>query len=270
MQAGDVAPAADMMLRGDWGDRTAFLAWAVDATSCHLIVAEEGGRVLGTGAATAYGAVGWVGAIFVDMESRGHGIGRTLTRAVVEDLEGRGCRTLLLIASEHGRPLYEREDFTVQTAHRRFAASGLADTGPDDRLRPFDREMLPAIRALDQEANGEDRTSVLDALAAPESTLVTIGDDGAVSGFLLRGPWGGGALIAPDPDDAVRLLAWRRRRAGPDGRVATGLPGSNDTGRERLIAEGWVEEPGGTRMIRGEPLEWRPQAVWGQLTGSLG
>lgn len=270
MRAEDVAPATEIMRRGEWADRSVFLGWAIDAPWCHPLVADDGDRILGTGIATAYGPVGWVGTIFVDPEMRGQGLGRTITRAVVEDLEERGCRTLLLIASEHGRPLYEREGFSVQTAHRRFAAPGIADLQQDELVRPFGAEMLPAILALDREATGVDRGPVIEALATPESTLVAVAANGSVGGFLLRGSWGGGGLIAPNPDDAVRLLDWRRRHAGADGRVATGLPASNETGRARLLAEGWIEEPGGTRMIRGEPLEWHPEAVWGQVNGALG
>ena len=270
MRPADVVPAAEMMRRGDWGDRSAFLDWAVGHPSCHPLVAEEDRRVVGTGTATAYGAVGWVGTIFVETESRGRGFGRALTRAVVADLEASGCRTLLLIATDRGRPLYEGEGFSVQTEHLRLAAAGAEIGGVDPAVQPFRPEMLPAIVALDRDVNGGDRGNVLRALATPEGTQVAIGRDGSLRGFLLRGPWGGGALIAPDPDDAVRLLDWRRRRAGPDGRVATGLPGLNVAGRDRLLAEGWIEEPGATRMIRGEPLDWRPEAVWGQLSGSLG
>jgi len=40
--------------------------------------------------------------------------------------------------------------------------------------------------------------------------------------------------------------------------------------RERLRAAGWLEEPGGVRMIRGEPLDWHPEAIWGQFNGALG
>lgn len=258
------------MRRGEWSDRTVFLEWAVGEASCDPIVADEDGRILGTGVATAYGPVGWVGTIFVDPERRGQGLGRAITRAVVEGLEARGCRTLLLIASDYGRPLYEREGFSVQTVHRRFAAPGSAKGADIDGVRPFSPDMLAAILALDAEANGLDRGPVLRTLTTSESTTVAVGTDGSVRGFLLRGPWGGGALVAPDPDDAIRLLDWRRKRAGPDGRVATGLPALNVAGRERLLAKGWVEEPGGTRMIRGEPLTWRPEAIWGQLNGALG
>jgi hypothetical protein len=68
----------------------------------------------------------------------------------------------------------------------------------------------------------------------------------------------------------MRLLAYRRWRAGPDGRVAIGLLGANEAGRARLLGAGWAEEPGGSRMIRGIPLHWHPDWVWGQLSGALG
>jgi hypothetical protein len=44
----------------------------------------------------------------------------------------------------------------------------------------------------------------------------------------------------------------------------------NAAGRERLRAAGWLEELGGVRMLRGEPLHWQPNAIWGQFNGALG
>jgi hypothetical protein len=48
------------------------------------------------------------------------------------------------------------------------------------------------------------------------------------------------------------------------------LLGSNAAGRALLRGEGWLEEPGGVRMIRGDPLDWNPEAIWGQFNGALG
>jgi hypothetical protein len=41
MLAADIAPAAEMMRRGEWGDRTPFLAWAIDAPACHPMIRGE-------------------------------------------------------------------------------------------------------------------------------------------------------------------------------------------------------------------------------------
>jgi GNAT superfamily N-acetyltransferase len=270
MVATDVAAAAGEVLRGGWGDREPFFAWAVDHPSCHPFVADEAGRIVGTGVATAYGHAGWVGTIFVAPDRRGDGLGRALTETVIDDLEGRGCRTLVLIATSLGRPVYERLGFERLAGHLRFEVTGSAETAEVPGVRPFAPDDLEAIVALDRDATGEDRSAVLGSLAAPGTARVAVRDDGTIGGFVVRGPWGGGALIAPDPDDALRLLEWRRRRTGPDGTLAAGLLDLNEAGRDRLLAAGWTESEGPLRMARGEPLAWRPESIWGQLNGALG
>jgi hypothetical protein len=41
-------------------------------------------------------------------------------------------------------------------------------------------------------------------------------------------------------------------------------------GRARLAEAGWTERQGGPRLIRGEPLDWRPDWIYGQFTGAIG
>lgn len=270
MMAADVEPAAEMIRTGEWGDRSVFLAWAVEFPPSHLFVAEDAGRIVGTGIATANGAVGWVGTIFVAPDRRREGLGDALTRTVIDDLEGRGCRTLVLTATDAGRPLYERLGFEAQMPQGFFTATGLAAKEADDGVVPFDPSMLPRIIALDRLATGEDRSAVLARLASPESSRVVLGDDGSLSGFLIRAPWGGVSLIAPEPDDAIRLLEWRRRQAGVDRPVFAGFPDTGDSRQARLLGAGWTLAGAGRRMIRGAPLEWRPDWIWGSFSGALG
>jgi GNAT superfamily N-acetyltransferase len=272
MTASDTDAAAALLRRGDWGERLAFFDWAVGRPALSPLVADLDGEIVGTGVGSAHGPVGWVGTIFVAPERRRTGLGRALTRAVTESLESRGCRTLLLIATPMGRPVYEREGFRVLDEQIRFSIEGLPldATDRDPRLRPFEPGDLPEIVALDRRATGEDRSAILADLASPQSTTVAADGDGAPLGFLIRPPWRGGALIAPDPDDAVRLLEARRRSTARNARVGAGLLARNAAGRGRLRAEGWLEERGGVRMIRGEALDWQPEAIYGQLNGALG
>lgn len=279
MTAADVEPAADLLRRGDFGDRLDFFRWAIERPWIDVLVAASGDRILGTGTGSHHGRSGWVGVIFVTPESRGAGLGRRITRAVLDRLEERGARTQMLIASPMGRPIYEREGFRVLDRQVRFSIDGLpadvADAGDHGGIRPFRDDDRPAIEALDRAATGEDRRVVLDALVNPASTLIATGDGGAddgstVRGFLARTPWRGGALIAPDPGDALRLLERRRRSTGISGRAGAGVLAGNERGRSALRAAGWEEELGGTRMIRGEPLDWQPDAIFGQFNGALG
>ena len=242
MTPADVEPAADLLRRGDFGERLDFFGWAIERPWMDVLVAADEDRILGTGTASTHGHSGWVGVIFVSPDARGAGLGRRITRAVLDRLEERGARTQILIASPMGGPIYEREGFRVLDRQVRFAIDGLPPdgedgAGSDPSIRPFREDDRQAVEALDRTATGEDRRPVLDALVNPVSTLiVTGGDDSTVRGFLARAPWRGGALIAPDPDDALRLLERRRRSTGASGKAGAGVLAGNERGRAALRA----------------------------------
>jgi len=270
MTATDVDPAAAALLRDDWGDRRANFAFAAGHPGCRAFVAEADGEIVGTGITTLNGPVGWIGTIWVDPTWRRRGLGLELTQATIDAAEATGCRTLVLVATEAGRPMYERLGFEVQTAYRILEAPGLTPAPLDPRIRAFRADDLAAIAALDADATGEDRAHLLAAFAGPDTTLCLEREDGTLGGFVIRAPWGGGATIAPSPDDAVAILRARRLAVGPDKRVRAGLLAANEAGLDRLARNGWVEAWHAPRLIRGEPLDWHPDAIWGQFNHAMG
>ena len=269
MLAADVPAAAQVIVDGGWGDRTVFFDWAVGHPSCHPIVADDDGRGVGTGVATVNGRVGWVGAIFVATDRRRQGLGTALSAAVIADLERSGCATQVLIATDEGRPIYERLGFRIQA--RYVLATAPEDPVPreDGSVRPYDETDFKALAALDRAATGEDRAAILRGFVDPATSRVATRDDGSLGGFVVRAPWGGRVTVAPEPEHAVALLDWRRRTS-PDRRIVIGVLEDNDTGLARLADAGWTTSPGGPRLLRGEPLIWRPDWIYGQFTGALG
>jgi GNAT superfamily N-acetyltransferase len=269
MVARDVAAASQVIVDGGWSDRSGFFTWAVGHPSCHPLVADEGGRIVGTGLATVNGRVGWVGAIFVAQDRRRSGLGSALSTAVIETLERSGCATQVLIATDEGRPIYERLGFRIQT---RYVLQQAPDGDPPPAggpVRPYDAEDFEAIARLDRAATGEDRAAILRSFADPATSRVATRVDGSVGGFVVRAQWGGRALIAAEPEFAIALLD-DRRRSTPDHRITIAVLESNLEGRARLADAGWTERQGGPRLIRGEPMTWRPDWIYGQFTGALG
>jgi hypothetical protein len=191
-----------------------------------------------------------------------------LTDAVIEALEGAACRTLVLVATNEGRSIYERRGFTLDTTYRTLEASGTARV--DGSLRPFVPEDLGSMIALDRLATGEDRDHLLRTFATPTSARILDGDDGNLRGFVVRAPWGGGATVAASPTDAVRILEGRRASSHPDRRVRAGLLAENEEGIDRLRRLGWVEAWHAPRFVRGAVLEWRPTWLWGQFNLAIG
>ena len=80
MTAADVPPGLEVLRSGDFGERQAFFEWAMTQASMTPFVAEDDGRIVGTGVASVHGPVGWVGVIFVTPDQRGGGLGRRITR----------------------------------------------------------------------------------------------------------------------------------------------------------------------------------------------
>ena len=271
MRSADVADATDAILRDDWGDRATWFHFATSQPECRPVVAELDGRIVGTGVGTINGAVGWVGTIWVDPACRGAGLGRELTTAIVDGLEDAGCRTLVLVATDEGRLLYERLGFALQTRYQILEAAGLAADAAtlDPGIRPFQAADLDGMRSLDREATGEDRGHAIRRFVGPETTKV-LEVDGTIRGFVIRAPWGGGATIAADPADALRILDARRRASGPAGRVRVGLVEENATGLARLSAAGLRPIWSAPRLIRGESMTWRPEWIWGQFNHAMG
>ena len=168
-------------------------------------------------------------------------------------------------------PIYARDGVLPLGQQIRFTIDGMPpDGGSDAGIRPFEAGNLEDLLALDRYATGEDREAVLRSSGSPATTFVALDPANIVRAYLARAPWRGGALIALEPDDALALLEIRRHSTGISGMAGAGVLASNSVGRERLRAAGWLEERGGVRMIRGEPLDWHPDAIWGQLNGALG
>jgi predicted N-acetyltransferase YhbS len=272
MTPADVEPASRAMLLNEFGDRHAHLEFAASHPGCRSFVANSDGAIVGTAIATINGPVGWIGTVWVDSAYRRRGLGMGLTQAAIDAAEAAGCLTLVLVATQAGRPLYERIGFTVQSWYRIVEAPGLGpDAGPSDpRIRPFRSADLTAMSALDRSATGEDRAHVLEALSTPDSARCLVEPSGAVRAFIVRAPWGGGATIAPEIDDAMAILHARRLDHGLGGRVRAGLLTDNEAGLDRLTADGWTEAWHAPRLIRGEPLEWDPTAIWGQFNHAMG
>jgi GNAT superfamily N-acetyltransferase len=268
----DVVPAAEVLRRGEWGDRESFFRFAVAQPTVRPFVAERAGDILGTGVASAHGIVGWIGTIFVAEAERGRGLGRALTEAVIGGLDALGCRTLVLVATDAGRAVYEKLGFEIRTHYQTFEIEGRAggSAGVDPGVTPFSAADLAEAIALDELATGEQRGSALAAFADLEGGLALPQPDGALEGFVLRAPWGGGATIATSPVAALRLLEARRLRSGPNRLVRAGLPLENQAGRAALETAGWRPTWQARRMERGPRLDWQPDWLWGQFNMAMG
>lgn len=270
MTPADVEPVASALLLENWGDRRLNLDFVTRHEGARPFLAEADGEIVGTGVASLHGPVAWIGTVWVRTDWRRRGLGRELTRVTIDAAESTGARTLLLVATDAGRPLYEGLGFEVQTWYQILEAPGLVGEAADPSVRAYRAADLTAITDLDTAATGEDRAHVLAAFATPDTARILAHADGTIGGFVVRAPWGGAATIAPRIQDAETLLHARRVASGTARHVRAGLMLDNEAGLARLSAAGWTESWRAPRLIRGDPLAWQPGAIWGQFNFAMG
>lgn len=236
----------------------------------HMIVACRAGRVIGVAFSIAFGATGWLGNVAVDPGARGHRVGTTVSAAAVDALRGDGVSTIVLTATDLGRPIYDRLGFVPDGEPygiwQREPGSGPADQAPAGAV------VAGAVVAgrfedalgLDAAATGEDRGAFLARLA--DRVRVRAGT--APEGYALPLPWGGGPVIASRPEDA-RVLLLDLLQADPEPRLA--FPESNAAGAELAVSLGFRQVRNIPRMRLGPPVPgFHPERVFSTFSFAVG
>ena len=271
MTAADTDAAFAMLQSGGWNERRSYLEALLANPCCRQLVGFHEGRLAATGMATFAGPVGWVGTIFVDPAMRSRGFGREITDAVCALIDGAGCTTQALIASEYGKPLYDTMGFRVDAWYQIMEAlpSDAAPVPPPGTsLRPMRREDIDQVGRLDFRATGEDRRGILGRLYE-SGWLLEANDE--LHGFLIQVMPQSAALIAPDPQDAACLLDLLRHLGkGRTKTVRAAVVKGNDPAQRYLERLGWSATFTVPRMLRGEPIPWEPALIWSLLGFAFG
>jgi predicted N-acetyltransferase YhbS len=255
----EFAALGDLLSRAGFGPTVGgLIAFPRDSPDGDVLVAERNGRLIGGVCCASFGATGWIGALGVVPEGRRRGVGYALADAACGRLRERGAETVLLFATDMGRPLYDRMGFEPEggvTAWR--GTAGVASAGITLRsLREADRA---ALCDLDGRVTGERRDSVLAALR-PLQGLMAERDDQPV-GFAATSPWGAGvAICAPLAEAGVALLA---AAAGGPGTSTIVVPDANPAAAEALRRWRFTAASAGERMRLGPPVPWRPDMQFG-------
>lgn len=254
----EVPLVVEVLRRAGFGTQVArLLDYPRTAPDATMLVAVDGGDVLGVACCAAFATSGWIGALGVVPEARRHGVGAALTEAAIAWLRARGAVTVLLYATEAGRPVYERLGFVGSS--RVIAWRGVAGGGPRvtlRRLRPTDRD---AVGQLDRQVTGEQRTVVLDAVRPLAGVAAT--DDDRLVGWAIPSPWGAGTAIgAHTPDGGVALMA--AATAGPAAGTLI-VPEANTAAIDALRTWRFVRLNDALRMHLGPAVPWHPERQFG-------
>ncbi|UQZ85300.1 Acetyltransferase (GNAT) family protein [Paenibacillus konkukensis] len=269
MSPGDLEAVVRLQPEG-WGDLRPPLAFYLQFASCETIVAEHKGQVIGVANGTQFGPTAWIGPIIVDAAFRGQGAGKLLTKGIVSIMQGKGCRTLQLIATDLGRPVYEKLGFAADGEYcfMRKSDESIVKPFPEPvPMRLMTGRDLPQAGLLDRRATGEDRSALIGVLWPNGGWVVPHADGSGLRAFQLNLPWAAGTIIAEDAEAGCALL---HRWIDADGKRSLAVLGGNRAAVAYAEGEGFTVVKRAVRMRLGEPLPWRPEMVFSRLSGSVG
>lgn len=231
------------------------------------LAAVDGGRLVGLLSTTAYGPVAFLGAVIVDPDRRGHGVGGAMMRAALDLLDDRGVETVRLNAYLHVVPFYERLGFRREYENVRWSRGPMPQAGTG--ASPADPAELERIVSFDEPFFGARREALLAYLwrEFPRTSLAAV-RDGRIAGYLVGntsaasceiGPW----IVEPSADVAPHLLDGLVRASAAEAYAFT-APAPNRAARRFAETRGFEEVFRTLRMVRGAAGSGgRPEGVWG-------
>lgn len=217
-------------------------------------------KIVGIGSSIIHDGTGWLGHIIVDKDFRNQGIGTLITQSLMNHLDRASVKTMLLIATPLGEPVYRKLGFEKETVYI-FLKDGKTDSQPVNRTEPFQEKYKDAIMKLDERISGERRMKLLEPHLANASIIL---DEGKVSGFFMP-TLGEGYIIADRHETGKHLLQIKHRTIN-----YTSIPMDNQPAIQFLMDNGFVEFRKAARMWRGEKLSWQPDKLFGRIGGNLG
>jgi GNAT superfamily N-acetyltransferase len=252
-------PALPAFQPEGWSDIIPVFDFYLTAPFCRPVKAVADGSMVGIGSLILLpGGTAWLGHIVVRPEARRRGIGGGIVAGLLEKAAAAGCRTVSLIATEAGTPLYQKAGFTTQGEYvylERPTAAPLFRT-ESTAAQPSDHE---ALFALDRRISGEDRRALLTE-HLPQARIVQ--RMGKPVGMYLPG-LGEGPVLAEEPQAGLALLAER-------GGASIRLPAENRSALAWGAANGYQETCRTRRMVHGVPFAWQPAALYTRISGNLG
>jgi GNAT superfamily N-acetyltransferase len=245
-----------------WSDITRLFEFYARHDFCYPIMVLNGTDAIGVGNATRNGETGWLAHIIVAENYRRFGIGSLLTGHLIDLLHAEGCRTILLMATEAGRRMYEKFGFETVGEYLCFEETMVMQDVQNVHIRRFRSDDRGEIMAIDRLVSGEDRIRILEHFMTDAHVYVT---DAGVEGFFLP-TLDEGMIVAANDTAGLALLAYKHNRK----KRKTVIPVENDAAARHLSSMGYEAVSRIPRMSLGEEIRWKPELVFSRAGGFYG
>ena len=228
---------------------------------CFPLKVEIGDTIVGIGAAIIHRKTSWLGHIIVDASYRNQGIGTAITKKLMDLVLGKGYKTILLIATVLGAPVYKKLGFEKEGEYI-FLRDGRVPDYHSHVAIPFDQRYQRTIIEMDNLISGETRTNLFEPHYNKAMLIV---ENNELKAFYMP-TLGEGLIEASTTNAGLELM---RIKYSKDITYAA-IPEQNKAGLSFLSANGFKDYRRGIRMCYGKNIAWQPENIYGRIGGNLG
>jgi GNAT superfamily N-acetyltransferase len=190
-----------------WQDISSAILYYTQHPHCFPVKAVIDHKMAGIGCGIIHDDIAWVAHIIVHTAHRNKGVGFEITKAVMDIVMTKGCKTLNLIATDLGAPVYKKLGFVTEETYCFFKELPSLEVSTDANIVPFQSTFEKDVVSLDDLASAEHRMVDLkdhlqDGFVYQEEKVIT--------GFYL--PTIGDGLIVAKSEKAGKALMKARLR----------------------------------------------------------
>lgn len=231
---------------------------------CFPYVLLRDGQVVGTANGIQNKKSAWLSHIIVAPAYQGQGLGRALTEFILHDMLRRNNRTVSLVATEMGRPVYAKIGFRTAGHYNFYHGESPAFQANDKFIRQAMHKDMKAICKLDKKMAGEDRSNML-KLHLKNGLVFERAYPRRIQGFYLP-TLGEGLVVAANNHAGITLLKGHLAHA-PDKIV---VPAENVIVNEFLTSMGLQKFDTASRMIYGKTIKQKANMLFNRVGGWYG
>lgn len=245
-----------------WKDITFFFNKYIIQPFSYPIKVTINDEIVGIGCCIIHHNQAWLGHIIVDKNMRNKGLGKSITKHLVEIANSYHCSSMHLIATELGYPVYEALGFKVLTEYIFFKKyKDINFPVIDSKIKQFSNGFLDKIYALDKELSGEDRKEEITEYLDLGYYFI---NDNELLGFYLP-DFGEGLILAKIDNVGLELL-----KLHINNKDVVIIPKENKSATKFLLENNFVEESRAKRMIIGKDNGVKLDSIFNRIAGNLG
>ena len=246
-----------------WNDIIYYFSFFTQVNYCYSVCIEKNNEVIAVGNAILNKGTGWLSHIIVDKNFRRQGFGYHITRHLVEVLLKKQYKTILLIASAEGEPLYKKLGFKIDCCYLCYQGKKLNYESSKGIIRAKNKKHLNSIAELDQMSVNEDRSKFI--LSFIKEKFIYIDEFKEVKGYFMP-IFAEGLIIAENYKTGIELLNYKHSLR----ECRSIVPEANKNAINYFEQNEFIQYNQVSRMYYGNKLDWHPENVYSRVGGYIG